>query len=145
MRPRTCVLDASAALPFVLPEDNSAAVARIFDQVSSGAVRLVAPSFWLLECGNAIWKHVRRGTLQPTDAFAAMRRLERLPVSTLDSELLIESAFDIAIAFDVTTYDALYAAAALFAKAPLITADRKLVVVIGRGRLGVDVLTPDAW
>lgn len=145
MRRGTCVLDASAALPFVLPEENSLRVARIFDAVNDNAIRLVAPSFWRLECGNAIWKHVRRGTLHPVHAFAAMRRIERLPVSLLDTDHLIETAFDIAIAFDITTYDALYAATALFVKAPLVTADRKLVSAIGHGRAGVDVLTPADW
>ena len=46
----TVVIDASVALKWVLPEDGSAAA------MAMRAQSLAAPSHWLIEAANALWR-----------------------------------------------------------------------------------------
>ena len=48
-------------------------------------------------------------------------------VSLLPTEVLVESAFDIAMASSITLYDALYVAASAELDCEMVTADRRLV------------------
>ncbi|MBV8456070.1 MAG: type II toxin-antitoxin system VapC family toxin [Acetobacteraceae bacterium] len=55
-----------------------------------------------------------------------MTTLAGAPVAALPLDRLLLAAFAIAIQAGITVYDALYIAAAIDAKLPLITADRRL-------------------
>ena len=86
--PELVVVDASATVPVLVPEVWSESAHRLF-AAEARDVRLVAPAFWRLECGNAIRKKVARRTLHPVDGLAALDRIERLALTTVDvSELL---------------------------------------------------------
>lgn len=55
------VVDASVALKWVLAESDSDLAQQI---VCSS---LLAPDLLLIECGNAIWRHVALGEVSPAD------------------------------------------------------------------------------
>lgn len=122
----TYVVDANVIVPFVLPEARSAEIRRVFDAAHDGRARLVAPAFWRVECGNVIWKYARRGFMEAGAARDAFDLLDALPIASIDTEILIDTALDVALACGLTVYDSLYVAAALFTEGTLVTADDDL-------------------
>lgn len=115
------VVDASAALKWVLEEEGSAAASELLDKDV-----LHAPDFMLLEVANVLWAKVRRGALSRSDADAAFRTLAAVPMALTPLSELIRPARSLAFALDLTVYDAVYAALAQQLDCPLATADRTL-------------------
>jgi len=141
----TYVVDANVIVPFVLPEARSAEAARVFDAAQDGRVRLVAPSCWRIECANVVWKHAHRGLMDASDARAAFDLLDALPIASIDAALLMDVALDVALACNVTVYDALYVAAALYVEGPLVTDDAALANQAGNAVPELEVLSPVAF
>ena len=70
------VLDASVALKWVLPEDDSDIASRLHEWGP-----LHAPDVLLIESANALWVRVRRGDMTPADAKAALADIAAAPVA----------------------------------------------------------------
>ena len=115
------VVDASAALKWILEEEGSPAALRLLDRDV-----LHAPDFVLLEAANVLWTKVRRGALSRPDADVAFRTLAAVPMVLTPLAELIPPARSLAFALDLTVYDAVYAALAQKLDCPLATADEKL-------------------
>ena len=60
----TIVVDASVALKWLLPEDDS----DLADALR--AENLIAPPLWLVEGANALWRNVRNGKISPDNHVA---------------------------------------------------------------------------
>ena len=58
----TIIVDASVALKWVLHEAGSEIADRLLDE------ELMAPSLWLVEAGNALWRRATRGELTAQEA-----------------------------------------------------------------------------
>lgn len=116
------VVDASAAVKWVLDEPHAAAAARLLD-----GARLHAPDHWLAEAMNAVWGRVWRGELVAEQGAERIRILLRAPVKGVPLADLAPAAFGIAAAEGVTIYDALYVALAEARSLPLVTGDARLM------------------
>jgi predicted nucleic acid-binding protein len=116
------VVDASVAIKWFADEDHSL-VARRLLKVS---VRLHGPELLLAECGNILWKWVRRKELSPKEAEDALGVLIQIPILLHKHGALSLPALQIATRLDATQYDSLYMALAVKLNCPLVTADRKL-------------------
>ena len=128
---RRAVVDASAALKWVLEEEGAEqAIALLNEDV------LHAPELMLLEVGNVLWSKVRRGILQRGDADRAYDAIAAVPVVLVPDGELSAAARSLAFALDVTVYDALYAALAQRMDCPLATADAKLARAIDAAGIG---------
>lgn len=115
------VIDASVAVKWFSSEvhsPNAEAVARSY------AV-LLAPLLILSEVSNALLKKVRRGEAVPAICEQAVRHLETELRFVSGADLFIQ-AFDIALRYQRSVYDALYVAVALQEGCQLVTADEKL-------------------
>jgi predicted nucleic acid-binding protein len=123
-----CVVDASVGIKLFLAEDLSDAADRLFSQLTvSPPARLYVPDLFYVECANILWKYVRRFGYPPENArqdIAGLRALALVTVSTAD---LLEPALELALAYEITVYDASYAALARQLGLPLVTADAALV------------------
>lgn len=115
------VVDASAALKWVLEEEGSPDALKLLDRDV-----LHAPDFLLLEVANVLWTKVRRAALSRSDADAAFQTLAAVPIALTPLAELIRPARSLAFALDLTVYDAVYAALAQQLDCPLATADQKL-------------------
>lgn len=115
------VVDASAALKWVLEEEGSAAARELLDRDV-----LHAPDFMLLEAANVLWAKSRRGALSRAEADAAFQALAAFPLVLTPLAELTRPARSLAFALDLTVYDALYAALAQQLDCPLATADAAL-------------------
>lgn len=128
------VLDASVAAKWFLPPRDEALVGQALDLLRSyerGMIEFIAPDIFWVEFGSLSWKAVRRQRWSEAEAFAAIRAIGKLEISTFDTKPLLEGAFTIAAGFGTSIYDALYVALAHDADSRLITADEKLVNTIG--------------
>ena len=116
------VVDASITIKWFVPEVHSAEATRFL----TGPYELSAPDFLLSEAANVLWRKVRRGELDETDAMEVLTDVAESPTDFQPSAPLVERALRIAIATDRTVYDSLYLALALQLGCQLVTADRRL-------------------
>ena len=67
----TAVIDASVAIKWVVPEAGTEEAVELL-----GRGGLVAPDLLFAECANILWKKVRNGELQKSEALIAARLIE---------------------------------------------------------------------
>jgi len=115
------VVDASVAIKWVLPEDDSD-VAE--DLVTSGAP-LHAPAFIFVEFANVLWKRMRRDGLSDADATDLMARMRRAPLMLWQGEEPLPATLPLARILDHAAYDCAYLALAIQLDAVYVTADRR--------------------
>ena len=91
---------------------------------------LLAPSLWLTEAANALWKRTQRGEIGANESRALLAELYSAPVTTVPVEADIVSALEIANRLRHPVYDCLYLALAVREQAQLVTADRRFVAAV---------------
>ncbi len=134
---RRLLLDASVAIKVVVAEPGSELAQPVLDHA------LVAPDLLLPECGNILWKKVRKGDLPAAEAEGAALALLALKVELLPSSRLLAGALRRAARLAHPVYDCLYIEAAATLGLPLVTADRRLARLAEPGVeiLGLDDLS----
>lgn len=130
-----CVVDASVGIKLFVDESLSGAAQRLFTQLMLPGTQFYIPDLFYIECTNVLWKYVRRGGLPRRNAQLAVNQLCRLKLRRVSSAHLAAAALGLAIEYELTAYDAAYAALAQRVSAPLITADEALVRKLAGARL----------
>jgi predicted nucleic acid-binding protein len=121
------VIDASVAVKWFLPDEPfSEAALDLLRQATAGTTKFIVPDLFFSECGNVLWKAVKRKRLSAEETFAALQVIEELQLVTVPAVGLLESTMQIARNHDCTFYDALYLAVAAKQRAVLVTADENL-------------------
>jgi predicted nucleic acid-binding protein len=131
---RRYVIDASTVVKWFVQENLSAEARR----VAAAGAQLLAPELILAEIGNAFLRKIRQREVSLQRALVALESA-RLSLILYSSEALSSSAFDIAVTYQRSFYDALYVALALEENCQVITADERLVNAV-RSRLGETVV-----
>lgn len=122
------VVDASTAIKLYLTEPLSAEAATLFGLLTATpAAELHVPDLFYAECGNILWKQVRRGNCNAAQATAFEASLRALSLQRTPTFDLIADALSVALTHDVTAYDACYVALAARLGVSFVTADQKLV------------------
>ena len=122
----TIVIDASVALKWVLPEDNSDLAEALRTE------NLIAPPIWLIESANALWRNVRVGKISAHDAARLLNELSVAPITVSHKESDVIEAFDLAVRLAHPVYDCLYIALAQREKTYIVTADRRFADLANR-------------
>jgi predicted nucleic acid-binding protein len=121
------IVDASVAVKWVLPETDSGPAVALRE-----ADALIAPSLVIAEIGNALWKSVLRGDVDKSDASAALQiavgHFERF----VSIDQLAARALELAVDLRHPIYDCLYLALAERERAPIVSADAKLLSAANR-------------
>jgi predicted nucleic acid-binding protein len=118
----TLVVDASVAAKWVLEEDGSDRANAL--RAEGG---LIAPSLVAAEIGNTLWKAVHRGLVSRADALVAAEAA-LLPFDALmANEELLARALEVAMELSHPIYDCFYLALAERERAPIVSADAKLL------------------
>jgi predicted nucleic acid-binding protein len=118
------VVDASVALKWVLDEPGSEAAEALLDE------ELIAPSLWLLEAANALWRRAQRGEISHGEAKERLVELFNAPVATSTIEEDLLSAADLANGLAHPVYDCLYLAVAIRENTYVVTADARFYAVV---------------
>jgi predicted nucleic acid-binding protein len=114
------VLDASAAVEYVLDSAAGAEVGRYLD----GGTPVHFPELMMVEAVSALRTLTRAGMLSADRGTEAVLDVLDLDGNRHRHELLLPRAFELRHRF--TTYDAVYIALAEALAAPLVTGDRRL-------------------
>ncbi len=117
-----CVVDASVAIKWFVPEIHSDAALRL----RSENYELMAPDLLIPEIGNILWKKIVRDGMRLDVAGEILKHFEASPVAISPSMPLAPIALGIAAEERRSLYDGLYVALAMVERCRLVTADRKL-------------------
>jgi predicted nucleic acid-binding protein len=120
------VVDASVVVKIFVQEELSekadVLLQRLDEQPPSW---FYVPPHFVSECTNIFWKYIRRFNYPREAARRDLASLRALPFQVVDiSPLLV---LELAADFNITAYDAGYAALAQYLDVPLVTADQPLV------------------
>jgi predicted nucleic acid-binding protein len=116
------VVDASVAMKWFVPEVYEAEAKRFLAPNNV----LFAPDLLPSECGNILWKKVRRGEITDGEAYRIAAELQNAPLVFVTALDLLSGALQIAVSTGRTVYDSLYVALAVAQQCRLVTADQKL-------------------
>jgi predicted nucleic acid-binding protein len=100
-------------------------------QYVAGAVQILVPDLFWLEIGIVLWKSARRGTITPALAQHVIEAMIDRGFTTLPTITVLPDALRIATDFGRTVYDSSYVALAVATGSELLTADERLVNVLG--------------
>ncbi len=120
------IIDASVLIKFFVVEVLSSKAEQLLTRVEEGGVTLFAPDLIYVEVGNTLWKKHRLRELTQSEVGKITDLVISIPLKVESSKALFPLAIDIAIAYEVTVYDALYLSMAKIYETQMITADRKL-------------------
>src|SRR6202008_4382298 len=95
---------------------------------------LAAPSHWLIEAANALWRYVRTNRLPPADASALLRNLIAAPMLSIPAAELVPQALEFATRIQHPVYDCLYLALAVREDTHVVTADRRFVTACSKDK-----------
>lgn len=136
-----CVVDASVGIKLFVVEEFSEAADRLFSRLAaSPPARFYVPDLFYIECANILWKYARRFNYPADNARQDVRDLQALALRTVSTADLLEPALELALAYNITAYEAAYAALAQQLSLPLITADETLQRKLNRSGISVQRL-----
>jgi predicted nucleic acid-binding protein len=134
------VIDTSVLIKFYVPEILSDRAERLLAKVGNKDIDLLAPDLIYPEAGNTLWKKQRLKELTCSEVEEITDAILSLPLEIEASKSMFSLAVDIATAYGITVYDALYISLTKVYETTLITADRKLVDVLAKTDLKDSVL-----
>jgi predicted nucleic acid-binding protein len=126
------VIDASVLIKFYVPEILSDRAERLLAKVEREEVGLLAPDLIYPEAGNTLWKKQRLKELTRSEVEEITDAILSLPLKIEASKPLLPLAVELATAYGITVYDALYISLTKVYETTLITADRKLAEGLGK-------------
>jgi predicted nucleic acid-binding protein len=121
------VLDASAALCWVLPRPNSAKALQLRADFQNAVHELIAPSIFSGEVASALTKAERQKLISIGDARPLLGQIMRTPPVVHAYELLLDRAVDISSQTRGGLYDCVYVVLAERMGCELVTDDQRLI------------------
>ena len=122
------IIDASIGIKLFIEDPLSETVHAFFAQLADEPpARFYVPDLFYIEIANVLWKYVRWQGLTPSDAHDYIASLGRLALQSFPTSELMGDALTLAIAYQITAYDAAYLALAQRLDLRFLTADAKLV------------------
>lgn len=136
-----CVVDASVGIKLFLAEEGSDAADALFAQLAqSPPARFYVPDLFYSECANILWKYVRHYGYPAGNARQDVADLLALRLQTVSTADVLAPALALALQYDITAYDACYAALAQQLDLPLITADSPLRRKLAGSGIAIHIL-----
>lgn len=94
------VLDASALVKLVVPEDDSDKMQTLAALHRAGTINLLAPDFALTECANVLGRYARRTGTPHEEMHEAFRILCQVEIEEVPHRRLLEEALTLAMRHD---------------------------------------------
>jgi predicted nucleic acid-binding protein len=121
------ILDASVALKWVLPEDESDIADKLRDEFRQRVHDLLSPDIFWAEVGHALARAERRGIILQPDGSRLLAEILTTSPRLSPSFPLLTDAYSIASALRTSFYDCLYVALAEREFCQFVTADVRAV------------------
>lgn len=123
-----CVLDASVALSWVLPDEYTTDTLELRKRSEREPyISLIVPPIFWYEIANVLWVAVRRKRLTPDFALSSLKVLEEFKIDSWMVEP--ERCLRLALENTLAVYDIGYLAIAEDLRIPLWTIDKQLASV----------------
>lgn len=123
-----CVLDASVAAAWFLPDEASALTEAMLEHTAMADVWV--PALWLLEIGNLLLTAQRRGRIDAAKRVEMAGWATRLNIRVDREPVSIATLDALAARHGLTAYDAAYLELALRRALPLVTLDSALLAAM---------------
>lgn len=120
MRKSSYVLDASAVLAYLVDEDGSEKVEKLFTEAHAGSVTVLMHNINICEVYYCVYR--AEGQSKALEVFNAIAGLPIMRVGSLEDGLLMEAG-RIKVKYGVSLADSIAIALARLAEASLVTAD----------------------
>jgi len=136
------VLDCSATMPWIFSDEATTATRRLLDDLVAGA-QVWVPALWHLELGNVLVAAQKRGRIDRAGIEGFLSRLGAYRIM-VDGETMTRAwnkTLDLAVQYQLSTYDAAYLELALRRNFPLATLDAALIKAATAS--GVPLCLPD--
>jgi predicted nucleic acid-binding protein len=128
------IVDASVAIKLFIEQPLSDRAIALFDQLDSDfPPKLYVPDLFFIECANVLWQYVRRTNYPADKARQDITNLKEFALEVTPTGELVTEALNLAIAHQISAYDACYLALSQRCNAVLITADQKLLQALNGG------------
>ena len=121
------ILDSSAVAKWFFPEEQSNIAFKIREDFINKKIIISAPTLIFYEVNNILKTAVKSLRIKKEKAVKAYRGFLDLGIIVYSSKELLENTLDKAMNLDLSSYDASYIVLADYLKAPLFTADKKLL------------------
>ena len=120
------VLDCSITMSWCFQDETTDPSMTLLGSLDT--VSLHVPTLWTLETANALATAHRRGRINDDDLTASLLFLEMLPleIDNRGASASLTEVLPLALAFELTAYDATYLELAMRIEAPLCTLDSRL-------------------
>ena len=122
------IIDASVLAKWFLPsEEESELALKIRDDFAASRFSISFPSLVFYEVSNLLKSAVLRSRLNREKAVKIYQDFLELDFEIYLTDELLRNSLEIALKSDISSYDAAYVALAQYLRAPLFTADQKLL------------------
>ena len=118
------VIDTNAAIAMALGRSNSNIVADALEN----SKWVVAPSIYLYEISNVMWKYFRLGSITQDILKDKVIECAGLIDEYIPASALYEEAFNLACQLDYTAYDTAYLVTCLRKRAKLLSFDKHMLI-----------------
>lgn len=133
-----CVVDASVGIKLFLAEPGSEKADALFEQLTAPLpATLYVPDLFYIECTNILWKYARHFGYPPDQAQQNIIDLQALRLQTISTADLVKPALKLALTYNLTAYDACYAALSETLNVPLVTADAPMARKLANSHIDV--------
>jgi predicted nucleic acid-binding protein len=124
---KALILDSSVIAKWFFVENDSDNALIIKEQFTKNKISLSVPLLLYYEINNLLKKAVKKYRIDEQDAIKAYKAFLQLNFVTYSSEFLLQKTLEIAIKYDISSYDATYIAMSEYLQIQFLTADQKLL------------------
>jgi predicted nucleic acid-binding protein len=108
-QPLRYVVDASVAIKLFIEQPMTDKATLLLAQLkASPSAQFYVPDLFFIECANVLWQYVRRTSYPAEDALQSMTRLKQFGIQITSTTDLLPDALELAIAQQMSAYDACY-------------------------------------
>lgn len=124
------IVDSSICAKWFFSDEYSENAFKIREDFRSRVIRISIPLLFYYEINNLLKTGAKAFRIDPKEAKGLFKSFLDLSFTAYSSKELHEEALDIAIKYDISSYDASYIALAVDLKKPFFTADKKLLLKV---------------
>lgn len=138
MNNKTLVLDSSVIAKWFFVENDSDNALKIKEKFTDNKISISVPLLLYYEMNNILKTAVKKYHIDEDYAITVYKAFLQLNFVTYSSEFLLQKTLEIAIKYDISSYDATYIALSEYLQIQFLTADQKLLNKI-KSRLIIDL------
>ena len=123
--PKKIVIDASAALAFLFPDERNKKIDFLFQSFIEGKVEILVPEIFYFEVFNGVKSAILRKRVDKKIAKKLLVNFLKFQIKKQEVDYL--QTFDLALRKNISFYDASYLALSKANKIPFMTLDKRLL------------------